>query len=137
MGAFNDVFPFCCYIVIGYPIKFNNGIKFFCQNDSAGHTSESVGEAEGGLHNDDKAIAVLSKHFDVVTLPTQERGNRETLKGIQHSVAEFFLLSKSDFLIKTYWSSFSDEARIFNRIPATMITLKERGQYHQLCHEKI
>ena len=87
--------------------------------------------------NDDKAVASLSKRFDVVTLPSTDRGNRETLKGIQHSVAEFFLLSKSKRLIKTYWSSFSDEARIFNRIPATMITLKKRGQYHQLCHETI
>ncbi len=87
--------------------------------------------------NDEKAVTLLSKHFDVVTLPSKDRGNRETLKGIQHSVAEFFLLSKSKKLIKTYWSSFSDEARIFNRIPATMITLKKRGQYHQLCHNSI
>lgn len=87
--------------------------------------------------NDENAVTLLSKHFDVITLPSTDRGNRETLKGIQHSIAEFFLLSKSKKLIKTYWSSFSDEARIFNRIPATMITLKKRGQYHQLCHEAI
>ncbi len=74
MGAFNDVFPFCCYIVIGYPIKFNNGIKFFCQNDSAGHTSESVGEAEGGLHNDDW-FGLLPKIFFCIDKYGEYYGN--------------------------------------------------------------
>ena len=56
----------------------------------------------------------------VITINDNEENERNSTESMLNSVFEFILLTKCDFIVGSYFSSFSDEASYFNMIPKLM-----------------
>lgn len=74
---------------------------------------------------------IINKYNECIIYHQFDDFNRESENGVINSIIDILSLSKCEFIIGTYYSSFSDEACFFNNISKMCVPLINRKEeYH-------
>lgn len=82
-------------------------------------------------------VTKLEDHFDrdrLIILNENATTDRDTIEGMVNNLVDFLTLSKCEYIIGTYFSSFSDESSFFNLIPKECIIRQEYAKDYYHCY---
>lgn len=82
--------------------------------------------------NSEDAIKMIKQSVPTANfiVETNSSLNRNSKIGIQHALQSLIIMSKTQYIIGTYMSSFSDEASFFQLIPKECVGLRTNNSYH-------